>query len=242
MEKDRKDAIVHTMNPDCQKGPILFAFLQRDIHRPNKAESRHRLISVLWDHLVAMKRPPGKRCQFADEMASPIQIGCDRLGRPLLLVGKYRGPAISFSEGDGKVWAALCGDASDIGIDVAGTDEFGEGYPCHRVFHPQEIQHASRVTGGDLKNASALLWSIKEAVVKALGCAFHLVDPLQMTVNPSASGARGGSGYTFPVDLSGKALMRFPMAADRPLWVHSLPQEKMWLSIALLNQRPTDHE
>ncbi|MFZ3046476.1 MAG: 4'-phosphopantetheinyl transferase superfamily protein [Desulfatirhabdiaceae bacterium] len=241
MEKDRKDAIVHTMNPDCQKGPILYAFLQRDIHWPNKAESRHRLISVLWDHLVAMKRPLGKRCQFADETASTIQIGCDRLGRPLLLMGKYRGPAISFSEGDGKVWAALCGDASDIGIDVAGTDEFGEEYPFHRVFHPQEIQHASRMTGGDLKYASALLWSIKEAVVKALGCAFHLMDPLQIIVHPS-TGVGKEDGYSFSVGLSGKALMRFPITADCSIWVHSLPQQKMWLSIALLNRRPTVHE
>ena len=46
------------------------------------------------------------------------------LGRPHLLLGKYRGPAISFSEGGGQLWAALCGDESDIGIDVAEADEF----------------------------------------------------------------------------------------------------------------------
>jgi hypothetical protein len=126
---------------------------------------------------------------------------------------------------------------------VAGTDEFQREYPFHRVFHPQELQHALRLAGGDLEKASALLWSIKEAVVKALGCAFHLVDPRQITVYPSVGGAVGRHGeYTFPVGLSGKALVRFPIAAGRSLWVRSLPQRKMWLSIALLNRRPTGHE
>jgi phosphopantetheinyl transferase len=119
---------------------------------------------------------------------------------------------------------------------VAGADEFHREYPFHRVFHPQEIQHALRLAGGDLGKASALLWSIKEAVVKALGCAFHLVDPRQITVYPSAKGAAGGDGgYTFPVGLSEKALVRFPIAAGRSLWVRSFPQVKMWLSIALLS-------
>jgi phosphopantetheinyl transferase (holo-ACP synthase) len=126
------------------------------------------------------------------------------LGRPHLLLGEYRGPAISFSEGGGNVWAALCGDESDIGIDAAGADEFQREYPFHRVFHTQERQHALRLAGGDLEMAAALLWSVKEAVVKAL--------------------------------------VRFPIAAGRILWVRSIPQRKMWLSIALLNRRPTGHE
>ena len=87
-----------------------------------------------------------------------------------------------------------------------------------------------------MAKASALLWSVKEAVVKALGCAFHFVDPLQITVYPSAEGTvDADGGYTFPVCLSGKALVRFPIAARGSLWVRSIPQVKMWLSIALLN-------
>jgi hypothetical protein len=92
-----------------------------------------------------------------------------------------------------------------------------------------------RLTGGDLEKASALLWSVKEAVVKALGCAFHLVDPRQINVYPAAG---GNGGVTFPVGLSGKALERFPIAAGRSLWVRSLPRRKMWFSIALFNRQP----
>lgn len=78
--------------------------------------------------------------------------------------------------------------------------------------------------------ASALLWSVKEAVVKALGCAFHLVEPRQLTVSPT------GDEDTFTVGLSGKALNRFPLAAQEPLYVRSFVQEKMWLSIAVFNR------
>jgi phosphopantetheinyl transferase len=156
------------------------------------------------------------------------------------MLGEERGPAISFSTCGGRVWAALCGDESDIGIDVANIDEFQCNYPYLRVFHPEELELALKLTGGVLEEASALLWSIKEAVVKALGCAFHLVNPLQITVYPLV--VSSGGGYTFSVGLSGKALVRFPQTASQPLWVRSLPHGTLWLSIALVNRKPTGHE
>ena len=184
------------------------------------AGEKRRLVSTLWDHLVAVGNPLPKRRPFSNRAALPIQVVHGPLGRPHLLLGEYGGPAISFSEGGGRVWAALCGDESDIGIDVAGSDEFQGEYPFHRVFHPQEIQHALRLVGGELAKASALLWSVKEAAVKAVGSAFHLVDARQITVYPSVGGS---GGYTFPVGLSGKALARFPIAAGGSLWVRSFP-------------------
>jgi phosphopantetheinyl transferase (holo-ACP synthase) len=120
-----------------------------------------------------------------------------------------------------------------VGIDVAEAAEFRGEYPFHRVFNVEELQHVLKLAGGDLEKASALLWSVKEAVVKALGCAFHFVDPLQIHVYPSMG---WDDGFTFPVRLSGKALSRFPMGAGPPLWVRSFPQVKMWLSIAVLNR------
>jgi 4'-phosphopantetheinyl transferase superfamily len=255
MAKDCQGLTVHSVSFAHRRGPVFFASSPCG---PCAAETlkgcgtngtgdKHRLVSILWDHLVAMVSPFWERCQSSNRAAFPIQVVRGPLGRPHLLLGVYQGPAISFSEGGGKVWVALCGDESEIGIDVAGTDEFQREYPFHRVFHAQELQHALRLAGGDLEKASALLWSIKEAVVKALGCAFHLVDPRQITVYPSLGWATGGAvgadgGYTFPVGLSGKALVRFPMAAGWSLWVRSLPQRNMWLSIALLNRRPTVHE
>jgi phosphopantetheinyl transferase len=173
----------------------------------------------------------------------PIRLVRGLLGRPQLLLGEYPGPAVSFSESGGKVWAALCGDGADIGIDVAGTDEFQGEYPLHRVFLPAELDHASKLAGGDLAAAAALLWSIKEAAVKALGCAFHLLEPRQITVFPAAGvTVEGDGGYTFAVGLSGKARERFPLAASQALRVRSFPQHQVWLSIAHRQQRPPAHE
>jgi phosphopantetheine--protein transferase-like protein len=248
MEKDMTKhcqvLAIHAMSFVHRRGPVFYASLP--LGTSGDETLKHRLVSFLWDHLMALDSPLWKRYQSSPRAAFPIKVVRGLLGRPHLLLGKYQGPAISFSEGGGKLWAALCGDDSDMGIDVAGPDEFKRefqrGYPFHRVFHPQELQHALRLTGGDMEKTSAMLWSIKEAVVKALGCAFHLVDPLQITVYPSEEGAEADGWHTFPVGLSGKALVRFPIAAGGSLWVRSLPQRNMWLSIALLDWRPTGPE
>jgi hypothetical protein len=198
----------------------------------SRAADQKRLVTALWNHAGARDNPRWLYRHGFDRATSPLQVAHGPLGRPHLLLGEVRGPVVSFSEGGGQIWAALCGDGSDIGIDVAAADEFQGEYPLHRVFHDQELHHAGRLTGGDAAKAAALLWSIKEAVVKALGCGFHLVAPRQVHVSPP----RGGNwGYMFPVSLSGKALMRYPLSTGRSIWVRSYPLEGMWLSIALVH-------
>ena len=197
-----------------------------------RMENRRRLVTILLEHLRAKEIPLWKCPHFSNKIALPIQLVHDTLGRPHLRLGEHRGPAISFSTAGEEVWAALCGDESDIGIDVAGNDEFREGYPVHRVFRVQELHQALELVGGDLAKAASLLWSAKEAVVKALGCAFHLVEPRDIHVYPSAI---EDDGPAFSARLSGKALVRFPMADHRPIKVRSLPQAETWLSIAALN-------
>lgn len=196
-----------------------------------RAEAQRRLVTLLWEHLRTDEDPPEKRPRPPNNVALPVRVAHDELGRPHLRSGERRSPSISFSEGGGRAWAALCGEEAEIGIDVAGSDEFPATYPFLRVFHGDELHHALGSAGGDLGRAAALLWSIKEAVVKALGCAFHGVEPRDITVYP---GPGDDDVRTFPVGLSGKALRRLPWAADRPLWVQAFPQDKMWLSLALL--------
>jgi phosphopantetheinyl transferase (holo-ACP synthase) len=239
--EDCQDLTVHAARFDHRGGPVFYASLpcsteafKRD--RTNGAEDKLRLISNLWDHLVAMENPLWKCFHSPRSAALAVHVARGPLGRPHLLLGNHRGPAISFSEGGGNIWAALCGDRSDVGIDIAGADEFQKDYPFQRVFNDQELQCALNFTGGESGNASALLWSIKESVVKALGCAFHLVDPLQINIYPAETGGEGG--YMFPVGLSRKALKQFTMGKNgQPIWVRSLPHRKTWLSIALLNWR-----
>ena len=245
--KDHREINVKTVSFPHQRGTVFYACSPCDIetvagHRTGRTADKIHLVSILLEHLVRIKGSPWTDYRFSSSSDLPIQVVHDPLGRPQLLLGECEGPAISFSEGVGKIWAALCGDMSDIaiGIDAAGTDEFPTEYPFHRIFRREELQHALRLAGGDLEKASALLWSVKEAAVKALGCAFHLVDPRQICVYPSAEEKDGW--YIFTVCLSGKALVRFPMMAGRCISVRSLPKRKMCLSIALFNRRPTGHE
>ena len=225
------------MSPVHRRGPVFLGSLLRDTEatqeqKANGGDARHRLAALLWEHLSAMDSPLWQGPVSSAGAALPIQVVRDPLGKPHLLVGERRGPAISFSEGGGAVWAALCGDESEIGIDVAEADEFQGDYPLHRVFHAQELHHALRLTGGEAATAAAMLWSAKEAIAKALGCGFHLVEPRDIHVHPSVE---GDGGYVFPVSLSRKAAERLPLAAGRPLWVRSLPRGKGWLSVAFLD-------
>jgi phosphopantetheinyl transferase len=235
---DGQQITVKAVSFPHQRGTVLYACSPSDTetfagHRTSRTADKIHLASILREHLVGMEGSPWADGRFSNRADLPIQMVHDPLGRPQLLLGECEGPAISFSEGGEKIWAALCGDTSDIGIDAAAADEFPKDYPFHRVFHSQELQLALRLTSGDLKKASALLWSIKEAAAKALGCAFHLVDPRNIRVHPSAVEKDGWSVFT--VCLSGKALVRFPVMGSRCIWVCSLFQEKVWLSIALLN-------
>jgi phosphopantetheinyl transferase len=235
--QDRQEVIVQAVRLVPGGGVVFYASLSGNSAAStgcaaSRTENRRQLATILWEYLRAKESPFWKRLPFSSGAALPIQIVHDALGRPHLLLGEHRGPAISFSTAGEEVWAALCDDESDVGIDVAGSAEFQEGYPVHRVFHAQELHPALELAGGDLARAAALLWSIKEAVAKALGCAFHLVDPRDIHVSRSAVEE---GGPAFSVRLSGKALLRFPMADRRPIAVRSLPLAETWLSIAAWN-------
>lgn len=225
LAKNSSDVSVYSLHPISSGGAVFYGALEG-----GSEICKELIIAALWDHLLATATPLNGCPRSSDSAACPLQLVYGPLGRPFTREGEHRGPAISFSRGAGKVWAALCHDESDVGIDLAESAEFEGAYPLQRVFHPEELYHAVKVTDGDRAEAAALLWSVKEAVVKALGCGFYLVDPRQIFVHPFAGGE---GGYPCRVCLSGKALVRFPPSSGRFLRVHSLPLEKTWLSIAL---------
>jgi hypothetical protein len=226
---------VHTMYPAGPKEPVYYASLARD-----SEACRERLVATLWGVFSARENLPGTGSQPSPGAPLPLQIAAGPLGRPQLLVGGIPGPGISFSEGGGNVWAALCGIRSEVGIDVAGAAEFTGDYPVDRVFLPEELQHALKLTAGDPAAACALLWSVKEAFVKALGCAFHHVEPRQVRVYPPAAQAQ--DGYDFPVALSAEVPPHWNPSSSRPSSVRARPLGQMWLSIAQLSRRPASHE
>jgi len=221
--------VVRTLRVAPGKGIVFYASAPDTASPVRQAENRCRLAGLLCEHLRARETPPWKNRPFSGSCARSIQIAHDALGRPRLLMGEHAGPSISFSRAGEEIWGALSGDESDIGIDVAESAEFREDYPAHRVCDVQELEQALGLADGDVAKAMALLWSAKEAVAKALGCAFHLADPRDIHVQPEATEE---GGLFFSACLSGKALVRFPGAGCQHISVRSVPQTGAWLSIA----------
>jgi phosphopantetheinyl transferase len=70
-------------------------------------------------------------------------------------------------------------------------EEFQSPYPHARVFRFEELEQVRGLCVGGLQDRAAMLWSVKEAAVKALGCGFNFLDPLEVEVRvlkPRAGG------------------------------------------------------
>ncbi len=139
--------------------------------------AKQRLVSALLDMLV-----PGGINQPGGSGMGPFTLENDRLGRPRLLVGERPGPAVSFTYADRHLWAAMA-PGQGIGVDVALAREFKSPYPYHRVFSTVELDQVKEITSWDVVQGAALLWSLKEAAVKACGCGFHHCPPLEVTTD-----------------------------------------------------------
>jgi phosphopantetheinyl transferase len=117
--------------------------------------------------------------QTTDGPSHLVTLETTALGQPRLCLGGHPGPAVSFSQTPHCLWAALAPDGQ-VGVDAALASEFAAAYPLARVFQPAELDWARPLCGGDTAGAAALLWTLKEAAVKALGVGFHLLDPLAL--------------------------------------------------------------
>jgi hypothetical protein len=139
------------------------------------------------------------------------------LGSPHLFLGNQKGPSVSFSHGEGRLWAAMCSKGR-VGIDVANPEEFSGDYPFARAFNPAELDVAGAICPDDTARGAALLWSVKEASVKAVGAGFNRFDPLEVRVGPLLFGGRG---------------ILFEVLTNRPLLAWVRAKGKGWLSVAV---------
>ncbi|MBW1841971.1 MAG: 4'-phosphopantetheinyl transferase superfamily protein [Deltaproteobacteria bacterium] len=139
------------------------------------------------------------------------------LGSPHLLLGDRQGPSVSFSHGEGRLWAAMCSKGR-VGIDVAYPEEFSGDYPFARAFNPEELDAAGAICPDDTARGAALLWSVKEASVKATWAGFNRLDPLEVRVGPPLFREKG---------------VLFEVLADRPILAWARAEAKGWLSVAL---------
>jgi phosphopantetheinyl transferase len=118
----------------------------------------------------------------------------------------------------------MCSHGS-VGIDVAYPEEFAGPYPLGRAFGRDELDCAWDLAQQDIGRAAALLWSLKEATVKATGTGFNRHDPFEVRVsNPR----EGHQGIVFDVWAGG-----FVTA-----WARA--EGKGWLAVASC-QRTSDH-
>ena len=181
--------------------PVLYA---SDLAGPG---AKMRLVRLLLAGL------PGRE---PDSALPPMTLNTTALGQPLLLLKGRPGPAISFSQAAGRLWAAMA-PVGQVGVDVVLPSEFEESYPWARAFRPAELAWARPLNGGNTAAAAALLWALKEAVVKALGVGFHLLDPLAVeAVSPRPW--QGG--------------WRVAVQAGRILPAWARPEAGGWLAIA----------
>jgi phosphopantetheinyl transferase len=157
-----------------------------------------------------------------------IEIASDSMGRPHLLIDGSEGPAVSFAYVRDTMWVAVSRNESNIGIgiDAEESASFRGNYPFHRVFHKGELE-----CGGEKEDVAALIWSAKEAFVKALGCGFHLVDPLQVRVQP-CPGDHGG--LLREASLTNDAREKLRVQIQDPIPVRILRYKGMWVSVASL--------
>ena len=164
-----------------------------------------------------------------------VEIRYHKFGKPFLLVGGTPGPSVSFSYSDGSIWSALCDNDFSCGIDAAGRSEFSLSYPFHRAFLSEELRRGREITQTDSHETSALLWSAKEAVVKAIGCGFHQLEPLHVRILPHPGSF--GPAFEFDTEIIGTALRGSPYPQKSSITVRSFKHGEDWISVALEDRK-----
>ena len=196
---------IHTLPCSVLGHTVVFA----------STESRRRAKHSLTIRLLrAQARLDPRRGPSPHEKTLTLYKGA--LGRPCRLLGAEQGPSLSFSHGEGRLWGAMCSEGS-VGIDVAYPDEFAGGYPFDRAFSPEELDCAGGLCHNDRARGAALIWSVKEASVKAIGVGFHLFDPLEVRVGISLFRQQG---------------FLFKVSAGRPISAWAREEGQGWVSVA----------
>jgi hypothetical protein len=166
-----------------------------------------------------------------------FSLSANSLGQPRILVDGRPGPPISFSWCAGRLFAALGTPDTLIGLDAASPEEFTGPYPCERVFNPAEWQAATLLTRGNREEAGALLWSAKEAVVKAMGWGYRFFGPPRLRLEFQGLGEHGP---LWRGHLPAPAADQAPQAIPNIVPTASIRLPRVWLSLAWI-QAPAEN-
>jgi phosphopantetheinyl transferase (holo-ACP synthase) len=167
-----------------------------------------------------------------DSFQDDFMLTSDRWGKPVVMTGNKRLVSASFSRSDDKIWCLICIGNNKCGIDVARCSEFNNCYPHHRAFLKAELSDAADMTCCEISDSAAMVWSGKEAVVKALGCAFRLVDPLGIRIYVKKF---EGDICWSSAELLGSGINTSSVSAEPGIVVKSRRHGNDWLSIAAVS-------
>ena len=196
---------IHTLAGLLPVDSVVFAFTQ--LSRGAGTYLAYMLMRAMARLDPRWRIPPDK---------NTLTLQKSTLGMPCLFLGEKPGPSVSFSHGEGRIWSAMCGTGS-VGIDVAYPEEFAGDYPFTRAFRPEELDFARDLCHNDTSRGAALIWSAKEAAVKATGAGFNRFDPLEVRVG---------------VPLFKEQGILFEVLADRPISTWAKTEGRGWLSVA----------
>ena len=166
---------------------------------------------------------------------STAELSYSPLGKPRLVLDDHeeQRPSVSFSHLDRRTWVALCYYVQGVGIDAASADEFRDAYPYARAFHQEELDLAADLGCQDQAEIAALIWAAKEATVKALGCGFHLLDPLDVRIAlPQIHKCPDGLGMVALIGHKPNTIG----GAQKFLQVKIVREFECWVAIAVTNK------
>ena len=200
------DETFHLLSRHVLGGSVLYAATQI------LPDAKQNLVFEL---LQAAARH--KDCLSPSIDPAEFKLRKNSLGAPVLILADKQGPALSFSHGKHKLWAAISSEGR-VGIDVAYPEEFAGDYPFARVFEPEEMDRAKTLCTSNTARGAALLWSVKEAAVKAIGTGFNRLEPVDVRVGA-------------PIHLKQGYL--FEVLADQPISAWARAEGQGWVAVAL---------
>ncbi|MDD2904409.1 MAG: 4'-phosphopantetheinyl transferase superfamily protein [Syntrophales bacterium] len=204
--------------------PAFLASLPGPMSKPQSSAPGFSSLQMKQDFLAALLQEHSLPARTQD-----LALVHSRWGKPHLLIDGAPGPPVSFSWSAGAWWAAVGTASSWIGLDAASPQEFTGAFPVHKVFSPEEWQAATSLTAGNREEAAALLWAVKEAVVKARGCGYHFFGPRQIGLEYAGFGEHGPCwrGY-----LEAPGPDPAPPGTQGVLPVASIRLDQVWLAVA----------
>ena len=140
---------------------------------------KEELVLHLFDLLLTN---PDFEQSFVTDVDFCLRLARTSLGQPLLIAGERAAACVSFSYTYRDLWGAISEHAWLCGVDAALAEDFDSSFPKAKVFSQEELG-AGALVEKDRRSLTALLWSAKESVVKAAGCGFHLITPLDVKLD-----------------------------------------------------------